>query len=265
MRSNRNVGATSSSRAHVDGRAGARARRERRRPRACRHRAENGVPIYLKQIADVRIGDAFRAAALVKGTAEAVGGVVVARYGVSTVAVIERVKQKIAALQSGFRRRPHRPVLRSLGAHRAGRGTLRRALIEETIVVTLVNVLFLLHVRSVLIVTIRCRWPSSRPSCSCDICNQLQHHVAGRHRHRDRVLVDAAIVVTEMPSARSSTAASIRETGRACWRRCSSPRAWLGGPSSSPWSSSSWRSSRSSPDGQEGSSFTRWRSPRRSR
>src|SRR5881409_1878521 len=66
--------------------------------------AENGVPIYLKQIADVKIGDAFRAAALVKGSEEAVGGVVVARYGVSTVDVIARVKEKIAALHPGLPR-----------------------------------------------------------------------------------------------------------------------------------------------------------------
>src|SRR5947207_3109549 len=117
--------------------------------------AENGVPIYLRQIADVKIGDAFRAAALVKGGEEVVGGVVVARYGVSTVDVIARVKEKIAALQSGLpagvRIVPFYD--RSALIHRAV-ATLRRALIEEVVVVTLVNVLFLLHVRSILIVTI---------------------------------------------------------------------------------------------------------------
>jgi len=117
--------------------------------------AENGVPIYLRQIADVKIGDAFRAAALVKGTNEAVGGVVVARYGVSTVDVIARVKDKIAALQAGLpagvRIVPFYD--RSALIERAV-ATLRRALIEETIVVTIVNVLLLLHVRSILIVTI---------------------------------------------------------------------------------------------------------------
>ena len=61
-------------------------------------------PIYVRQVADVKVGDAFRAAALVKGAEEAVGGVVVARYGVSTVDVIERVKEKIAALQAGLPR-----------------------------------------------------------------------------------------------------------------------------------------------------------------
>jgi Cu(I)/Ag(I) efflux system membrane protein CusA/SilA len=117
--------------------------------------AENGVPIYLRQIADVRIGNAFRAAALVKGTEEAVGGVVVARYGVSTVDVIARVKEKIATLGAGLP--PGVTIVpfydRSALIERAV-ATLRRALVEETIVVTLVNVLFLLHVRSILIVTI---------------------------------------------------------------------------------------------------------------
>ncbi len=117
--------------------------------------ADNGVPIFVRQVADVKVGDAFRTAALVKGDTEAVGGVVVARYGVSTVEVIDRVKEKIAALQaglpSGVRIVPFYD--RSALIQRAV-ATLKRSLIEEAIVVTLVNVLFLLHVRSVLIVTI---------------------------------------------------------------------------------------------------------------
>src|SRR5262247_3450293 len=117
--------------------------------------AENGVPIFVRQVATVKVGDAFRAAALVKGTDEAVGGVVVARYGVSTVDVIKRVKEKIQALQAGLPAGVKivpfydRSALIERAVH-----TLRRALIEETIVVTIVNILFLLHFRSVLIVTI---------------------------------------------------------------------------------------------------------------
>jgi len=117
--------------------------------------ADNGVPIFVRQVADVKIGDAFRVAALVKGDKEAVGGVVVARYGVSTVEVIDRVKEKIAALQaglpSGVRIVPFYD--RSALIQRAV-ATLKRSLIEEAAVVTLVNILFLLHLRSVLIVTI---------------------------------------------------------------------------------------------------------------
>jgi copper/silver efflux system protein len=117
--------------------------------------AENGVPIFLRQVAEVKVGDAFRAAALVKGTEEAVGGVVVARYGVSTREVIERVKQKIAALQAGL---PSGVTIvpfydRSALIARAAE-TLRRALIEEMVIVTLVNIVFLLNLRSVFLVTI---------------------------------------------------------------------------------------------------------------
>jgi hypothetical protein len=46
--------------------------------------ASNGVPVYVEQVADVQVGNAFRVASLVKGTKEAVGGVVVARTGVNT-------------------------------------------------------------------------------------------------------------------------------------------------------------------------------------
>jgi len=117
--------------------------------------AENGVPIYLRQVATVRVGDALRVAALVKGGEEAVGGVVVARYGVSTTGVIARVKEKITALQTGLP--PGVRIVpfydRSALIHRAA-ATLKRALLEEAAVVTLVNILFLLHFRSILIVTI---------------------------------------------------------------------------------------------------------------
>ena len=117
--------------------------------------AENGVPVFVRQVATVKIGDAFRAASLVKGTEEAVGGVIVARYGVSTVDVINRVKEKIQALQAGLPAGVKivpfydRSSLIDRAVH-----TLRRALIEETVVVTIINIIFLLHFRSVLIVTI---------------------------------------------------------------------------------------------------------------
>jgi Cu(I)/Ag(I) efflux system membrane protein CusA/SilA len=117
--------------------------------------ADNGVPIYVRQVAEVKVGDAYRAAALVNGRQEAVGGVVAARYGVSTIDVINRIKEKIKALEPGLP-----PGVRIVpfydrsGLIERAMDTLRRALIEEAIVVTLVNIVFLLHVRSVLIVTI---------------------------------------------------------------------------------------------------------------
>src|SRR2546421_4370353 len=64
--------------------------------------ASGGVPIYVDQIADVHLGDAFRVASLVKGTTEAVGGVVVARSGVNTKALIDAVKGRISQIQPGL-------------------------------------------------------------------------------------------------------------------------------------------------------------------
>src|SRR5437867_6479221 len=46
--------------------------------------ASGGVPIFVEQVADVHLGEAFRVASLVNGSREAVGGVVVARSGVNT-------------------------------------------------------------------------------------------------------------------------------------------------------------------------------------
>jgi Cu(I)/Ag(I) efflux system membrane protein CusA/SilA len=103
--------------------------------------AENGIPIFVRQIADVKIGDAFRASALVKGTEEAVGGVVVARYGVSTIDVINQVKDKISAIEAGL---PPGvkivPFYDRSGLIQRAVETLKHALIEEIIIVTLVHI-----------------------------------------------------------------------------------------------------------------------------
>jgi Cu(I)/Ag(I) efflux system membrane protein CusA/SilA len=117
--------------------------------------ASNGVPIYVDQIADVHLGDAFRVASLVKGAKEAVGGVVVARSGVNTKAVIDAVKARLRQIQPGLP--PGVTVVpfydRSTLIDQAV-GTLRSALLEEIALVTLAHVIFLLHFRSILIVTI---------------------------------------------------------------------------------------------------------------
>src|SRR3989337_3056546 len=64
--------------------------------------ASAGVPIFVKQVGDVRVGQAFRIASLVKGPREAVGGVVVARSGVHTSALVDRVKARVAELSPGL-------------------------------------------------------------------------------------------------------------------------------------------------------------------
>src|SRR5881398_2954765 len=63
--------------------------------------ASNGTPIYVKNVANVQLGNAFRLGALDKNGKEAVGGVVIARYGVNTLETIDAVKQKIEELKAG--------------------------------------------------------------------------------------------------------------------------------------------------------------------
>ncbi len=117
--------------------------------------ASNGVPVYVEQIADVHIGNAFRVASLVKGTNEAVGGVVVARTGVNTKEVIDAVKTRIAQITPGL---PQGvtivPFYDRSDLIEQAVDTLRTALIEEIALVTLAHVVFLMHFRSILIVTI---------------------------------------------------------------------------------------------------------------
>jgi len=102
--------------------------------------SHNGTAVYVKDLGQVQIGNAFRTAALVKGSAEAVGGVVVARTGENTKAVIDRVKQKIVQLQPGLPRGVRIvPFYDRSELIEATVDTLRHALIEEVILVTLAH------------------------------------------------------------------------------------------------------------------------------
>jgi Cu(I)/Ag(I) efflux system membrane protein CusA/SilA len=117
--------------------------------------AGNGTPIYVRNVASVQLGPEFRRGVLDNGGKEAVGGVVVIRYGANPLEVIKAVKQKLAALQSGLPRGVTVVPFydrSTLIDHAVD--TLRHALIEEIILVTLAHVIFLWHFRSILIVTL---------------------------------------------------------------------------------------------------------------
>ncbi len=117
--------------------------------------ATGGVPVSVNQIGSVQIGDAFRLSSLVKGDAEAVGGVIVARAGANAQAVIDGVKTRIeqisAGLPEGVRIVPFYD--RSTLIQQAV-DTLRTTLLEEILLVTLAHVIFLMHLRSILVVTL---------------------------------------------------------------------------------------------------------------
>jgi Cu(I)/Ag(I) efflux system membrane protein CusA/SilA len=161
--------------------------------------ASKGVPVYVEQVADVHVGNAFRVASLVKGTNEAVGGVVVARTGVNTKEVIDAVKARIAQIAPGL---PAEvtivPFYDRSDLIEQSVDTLRTALIEEIALVTLAHVVFLMHFRSILIVTI--------PLPLAVLMSFLGMYYAGISSNimslagiaiAIGVLVDAGIVVTE--------------------------------------------------------------------
>jgi Cu(I)/Ag(I) efflux system membrane protein CusA/SilA len=118
-------------------------------------KAVDGAPIYVRDIATVQIGGDFRRGALDVGGKEAVGGTVVMRTGENAKAVIERVKQKVAqiskSLPPGITIRPFYDRSQLIDKTI---DTLRHALVEEIILVTLAHIIFLWHFRSILIVTL---------------------------------------------------------------------------------------------------------------
>jgi copper/silver efflux system protein len=109
--------------------------------------APNGVPIPLSSLGTVTTGPELRRGLLDEnGRGEVVGGIVVARYGENAKEVIDRVKARLAELEKGL---PEGVALhvaydRSELIERAV-GTLKEALTEEAIIVSLVALIFLLH------------------------------------------------------------------------------------------------------------------------
>src|SRR6266700_1526618 len=115
----------------------------------------NGTPIYLRDVATVQIGGDFRRGALDVDGKEVVGGIVVMRTGENAMEVIRRVKAKIAQIST---RLPAGVQIKSFydRSELVDRtiDTLKHALTEEVILVTLAHIIFLFHFRSILIVTI---------------------------------------------------------------------------------------------------------------
>ncbi len=114
---------------------------------------KSGTPITIKQVADVHIGPELRRGlAELNGEGEAVGGVVVMRYGENALTTIERVKEKLKELQKGL---PEgvtiQPAYDRSSLIERAIDNLKDKLLEESIVVALVTMLFLMHFRSSLV------------------------------------------------------------------------------------------------------------------
>jgi Cu(I)/Ag(I) efflux system membrane protein CusA/SilA len=115
----------------------------------------SGLPVYLKDVANVQLGGDFRRGALDIDGHEAVGGIVVMRTGENAMQVIHDVKAKIAQISPSL---PPGVSIKSFydRSDLISRtlDTLRHALTEEIILVTAVIVIFLFHFRSILIVAL---------------------------------------------------------------------------------------------------------------
>jgi Cu(I)/Ag(I) efflux system membrane protein CusA/SilA len=112
-----------------------------------------GTPVRVRDVADVQLGpDLRRGAAELDGRGEAVGGIIVMRFGENALTVIEHVKARLrdvqASLPAGVK---VVPTYDRSWLINESIGTLRRTLIEEAVVVSIVIIIFLFHVRSALI------------------------------------------------------------------------------------------------------------------
>ena len=115
--------------------------------------AKNGTPVLIKDLGTVSFGPDIReGVAEWNGEGETVGGIVVMRYGLNALNVIDGVKKKLAEIKGSLP--PGVEVVS--GYDRGGLisesiNTLKHSLIEEAIIVSLVIIVFLFHFRSALI------------------------------------------------------------------------------------------------------------------
>jgi Cu(I)/Ag(I) efflux system membrane protein CusA/SilA len=124
----------------------------------------NNVPIRIGDIAKVNIGPATRRGILDKSGAEAVGGVVVARYGANPLEVIQNVKAKIAELEPGLATKTLVdgtisqvnivPFYDRTQLINETIGTLQEALSLEILITIIVVILMLMNLKSSILVAI---------------------------------------------------------------------------------------------------------------
>jgi len=123
----------------------------------------DNVPVYVRNVANVAQGPALRRGALDKEGAEAVGGVVVVRYGENPLAAIGNVKRKIEEISPGLPRKTLRdgtvsqveivPFYDRSGLIRETLGTLNSALTGEILVTIIVVLVMLMHLRSSILIS----------------------------------------------------------------------------------------------------------------
>jgi len=124
--------------------------------------SRDGIPVLVGDIAHVAFGPALRRGVLTKGGVEAVGGVVVVRYGENPMATIERVKEQIQRTASGLPSKTLAdgtvsrvtivPFYDRSGLIKETLGTLNSAIEQQVYITILVVVLMVMHLRSSILI-----------------------------------------------------------------------------------------------------------------
>jgi Cu(I)/Ag(I) efflux system membrane protein CusA/SilA len=114
---------------------------------------QRGTPILLRNVATIKIGPELRRGiADYQGTGEVVGGIIVMRYGENALEVIQNVKKRLEELKRGL---PEGVKITSVYDRSAlilrAVNNLKGTLIEESVIVAVVCIVFLLHFRSALV------------------------------------------------------------------------------------------------------------------
>ncbi|NQX97050.1 MAG: efflux RND transporter permease subunit [Flavobacteriales bacterium] len=125
--------------------------------------SNDNVPIRIKDVAKVQFGPATRRGGLDKGGSEAVGGVIVARYGANPLQVIDRVKEKIKEIEAGLPSKTLAdgivsrvtiiPFYDRSGLIKETLGTLEEALTLEMLISLLVVIVLVLNLRASILIT----------------------------------------------------------------------------------------------------------------
>ncbi|MFC1693091.1 efflux RND transporter permease subunit [Candidatus Latescibacterota bacterium] len=126
-------------------------------------KVNDNVPILVKHVANVALGPALRRGALDKEGTEAVGGVVVVRYGENPLAAIKNVKDKISEISAGLPKKTLTdgtvsqvtivPFYDRTGLINETLGTLNTALTEEILVTIIVILIMVLHLKSSILIS----------------------------------------------------------------------------------------------------------------
>ncbi len=116
-------------------------------------KVDNGTPVLLRDVARVEIGpDERRGITELNGEGEVASGIALQRFGLNALDVIDNVKKRIGELAASLPKGTEIiPVYDRSNLIYAAIDTLRQTLLEESAIVALVCIVFLLHIRSALV------------------------------------------------------------------------------------------------------------------